>query len=237
MRVRSVVVALAAASWSALAVSPSFAAPDAGAPKPTPAPTSTAPPAALTAATIAANMEKVYVGKKSYDADFDQTYKTKVTGKKTEKSGHLALLRPDQMLFRYATPLADVTVSDGKTIKMYSVTDKTSLEGPVKKSAVPAAFAFLAGGPGLSTTHTVTSITPCADAYCLKAEPKTPTNQYSAVVYTLDASFEVQRAMVVDAQGNYNLFKLKNRVFDSPATTVALFQWSAPPGTTIKPLP
>lgn len=43
--------------------------------------------------------------------------------------------------------------------------------------------------------------------------------------------------MVVDAQSNYNLFKLTKRVFDSPATTSALFQWKAPSGTVIQPLP
>jgi outer membrane lipoprotein carrier protein len=190
---------------------------------------------------VAAKMQATYGASTAFEADFEQRYLMKAFGKKIVSKGHVTFEQPDRFLFAYSSPPGDVTVSDGKTIRMYVAATKTSCEGPVTASTIPAAFAFLSGKKSLAVDFNLTLPTAqCtyATGYCLVAKPKVPTTAYSFLTFMVDGSkLAVDRVTVVDAQGNTNRFE-----FTSPGPPASIkikptfFQWKAPAGTTIKPL-
>jgi outer membrane lipoprotein-sorting protein len=200
----------------------------------------TSPP--LTPVQIAANMQATYGATTAFDADFEQRYRAKAFGKTIDSKGHVTFEQPDRFLFTYSTPPGDVTVSDGKWIRIYTASSKTSCEGAVTASMIPAAFAFLSGKKSLAVDFNLSLLPPATCAYpaghCLIAKPKVPTTAYDFLSFKVDgASFTVRRVTIVDAQKNSNRFDF---VKPTPPALVkikpGLFQWKPPAGTTIKPL-
>ena len=200
----------------------------------------TAPPS-LTPSQVAAKMQATYGAATAFEADFAQHYVMKAFGKKIDSTGHVTFEQPDRFLFAYAAS-GNVTVSDGKWLRMYDAASKTSCEGAVTASMLRAAFAFLSGKKSLDVDFNLTLL-PAAtcktpSAHCLIAKPKVPTTAYEFLSFKVDAaSFTVPRVTVVDAQANSNTFTFTNAV--APAQIKikpGLFQWKPPAGTTIKPL-
>jgi outer membrane lipoprotein-sorting protein len=200
------------------------------------------PPTTLTPTQVAAKMQATYAAATAFDADFEQRYHAKAFGKKLDSKGHVTFEQPDRFLFVYSNPPGNVTVSDGKWMRSYSASSKTSCEGAVTASNIPAAFAFLSGKKSLAVDFNL-MLLPAAGCvfpggHCLIAKPKVPTTAYDFLSFKVDgATFTVPRVTVVDAQGNSNRFEF---VKPTPTASIkiptGLFQWKPPAGTTIKPL-
>jgi outer membrane lipoprotein-sorting protein len=193
-----------------------------------------------TAAQVASGMQATYGASSAFSADFAQVYNVKFAGKKLASNGHVTFEQPDRFLFEYATPKGDVTVSDGKTIRMYVAAQKKSCEGPVTASMIPGAFAFLSGKKSLAVDFNLTLLPPATCAFpsghCLVAKPKVPTTSYDFLKFLVDGKqLVVERVTVVDAQGNSNRFDFTGASL-TPKLKPGIFLWKPPAGTTIKPL-
>jgi outer membrane lipoprotein carrier protein len=202
----------------------------------------TAAPTTVTAAVVAANLDATYGPSSTFDADFEQTYKAKAFDKTKKSAGHVTIEKPDKMLWTYSNPKGDVTVSDGTTIRVYDAATNTVMQGPVSKSMLPNAFAFLGGKGQLAKTHTL-SLLPDAvckypGGYCLIAKPITPTNAYNVISMKVEAgSWTVRRVTIGDAQGNTNMFEFKGKQGLGTKVSPTTFQWKPPSTATVKPFP
>ena len=68
--------------------------------------------------------------------------------------------------------------------------------------------------------------------YVLIGAPTTQTSEFRSVLFYIDANFHVRRVMIVDDQGNRNVFDFMNERVNTPVS-MADFTFTPPAGTTI----
>ncbi|AUX46283.1 uncharacterized protein SOCE26_077880 [Sorangium cellulosum] len=217
-------------------------APDAGAPAAAaPGAPAVPPPEPGSADAVAAEVDAIFVGKKTYFARFKQEHTQKISGAVKKQSGTLAVEKPDRLSFRYDPPSQNRIVSDGVTLKVYVAEDKQMFVTPVSRSEYPGALSFLMGhGLRPSFTFTFNEKANFAGGPVLVGKPRAPTPHYETVMFYIDRALlakkdpgVVRRVLILDAQGNRNRFDFENA--SQPASIApAEFQFSPPPGTDIK---
>ncbi|WP_437852056.1 LolA family protein [Sorangium sp. So ce363] len=211
-----------------------------------PAPGTAAPPAvppaeAGSADAVAAEVDAIFVGKKTYSARFKQEHTQKVSGAVKKQSGALSVQKPDRISFRYDPPNQNRIVSDGVSLKVYVAEDRQMFVTPVQNSEYPGALSFLMGhGLRPSFTFTFNEKAKFEGGPVLVGKPRAPTPHYEFVMFYIDKALlakkdpgVVRRVLIVDAQGNRNRFDFENA--SQPASIdPAEFQFTAPPGTDVK---
>ncbi|MCL2823116.1 MAG: outer membrane lipoprotein carrier protein LolA [Polyangiaceae bacterium] len=193
-----------------------------------------APP---TADQIAARVQAFYNQTRTYQARFQQDYTVKAFNKKKQSTGRVAFERPGKMSWKYDTPNGNRVVCNGTTLKVYEKENKQMFEQPIADSQYPAALAFLMGKGELSKSFTLKLLDAkrmnFEGGYVLEGTPKTPTPAYQKVLMYIDASTaQVRRMLILDAQGNRNMFTFENPVVNTPIPAEE-FAFEAPEGTTI----
>ncbi|MGK3986138.1 outer membrane lipoprotein carrier protein LolA [Sorangium sp. So ce136] len=200
------------------------------------------PPAeAGSAEAIAAEVDTIFVGKKTYFARFKQEHTQKISGAVKKQSGTISVEKPDKISFRYDPPSQNRIVSDGVSLKVYVAEDRQMFVTPVQNSEYPGALSFLMGhGLRPSFTFTFNEKAKFEGGPVLVGKPRTPTPHYDLVMFYIDKALlakkdpgVVRRVLIVDAQGNRNRFDFENA--SQPASIEpAEFQFTAPPGTDVK---
>ncbi|WP_437575068.1 LolA family protein [Sorangium sp. So ce887] len=210
-------------------------APGAGAPPPVP------PAEAGSADAVAAEVDAIFVGKKTYFARFKQEHTQKISGAVKKQSGTLSVAKPDRISFRYDPPNQNRIVSDGVSLKVYVAEDRQMFVTRVQNSEYPGALSFLMGhGLRPSFTFTFNEKASFAGGPVLVGKPRAPTPHYEFVMFYIDRALlakkdpgVVRRVLIVDAQGNRNRFDFEDA--SQPASIdPAEFQFTAPPGTDVK---
>lgn len=210
-----------------------------------PQPSASAAPAGaatLSAADVAAKIQKAYTAIQTYEADFSQQYSMKAFGQTKTSKGHVTFAKPPagskdggKMRWDYTEPKDNLVVSDGTTLWSYVASEKQARKMMVKDSQMPTALAFLTGKGDLAKEFNL-ELAPKQDmkgGYVLKATPKQATNLYNFVMFYVDGTtFQVRRVLIVDAQDNRNRFD-----FDKPKVngTVnnSIFTWAPPAGVSV----
>jgi outer membrane lipoprotein carrier protein len=196
--------------------------------------------AAPTADEIAVRVQSFYDATKTFRATFKQTYTIKVQNVQKVTSGKVVFEKPGKMSWQYDAPNGNRVVSDGNTIKVYEKENEQMYEMSVAKSQYPAALAFLMGKGSLSRDFTMRLLDPAQmkfeGGYVLEGTPKDATPAYQKMLLYVDAqTFQVRRALILDAQGNRNRFDFDAPVVNQPVDTTE-FNFVPPPGTkVIKP--
>ncbi|WP_437501780.1 LolA family protein [Sorangium sp. So ce1099] len=200
------------------------------------------PPAeAGSAEAVAAEVDTIFVGKKTYFARFKQEHTQKISGAVKKQSGTISVEKPDKISFRYDPPSQNRIVSDGVSLKVYVAEDRQMFVTPVQNSEYPGALSFLMGhGLRPSFTFTFNEKAKFEGGPVLVGKPRAPTPHYDLVMFYIDKALlakkdpgVVRRVLIVDAQGNRNRFDFENA--SQPASIEpAEFQFTAPPGTDVK---
>ncbi|WP_437304188.1 LolA family protein [Sorangium sp. So ce388] len=220
---------------SASTSAPAASATGAGAPPAVP------PAEAGSAEAIAAEVDTIFVGKKTYFARFKQEHTQKISGAVKKQSGTISVEKPDKISFRYDPPSQNRIVSDGVSLKVYVAEDRQMFVTPVQNSEYPGALSFLMGhGLRPSFTFTFNEKAKFEGGPVLVGKPRAPTPHYDLVMFYIDKALlakkdpgVVRRVLIVDAQGNRNRFDFENA--SQPASIEpAEFQFTAPPGTDVK---
>jgi len=199
------------------------------------------PPAPGSADEIAAQVDAIYMAKKTFNAAFKQEHTQKVSGTVKKSNGTVFVEKPNKLSFRYAPPNNNRIVSDGLTLKVYIAEDSQMFVQPVEKTEYPGALSFLMGnGLRPSFTFTIHDKAKFEGGPVLNGKPRAPTPYYDYVLFYVDKALlekkdpgVIRRVLIVDAQGNRNRFDFENA--SQPATIDASeFVFTPPPGTNIQ---
>jgi outer membrane lipoprotein carrier protein len=193
-----------------------------------------APP---TADQVASRVQAFYNQTRTFQARFQQDYTVKAFNKRKRSTGQVSFERPGKMSWKYDTPNGNRVVSNGSTLKVYEKDNKQMFEQPINDSQYPAALAFLMGRGDLKKTFTLRLLDAkrmnFEGGYVLEGTPKSPTPAYQKVLMYVDASTaQVRRMLILDAQGNRNMFTFDNPVVNTNIPT-GEFTFDPPKGTTI----
>ncbi|WP_437587197.1 LolA family protein [Sorangium sp. So ce1000] len=222
------------------AASATAATPTGGGPA-SPAAPAVPPPEPGSADAVAAEVDTIFVGKKTYLARFKQEHTQKVSGAVKKQSGTLSVEKPNKLSFRYDPPIQNRIVSDGVSLKVYVAEDKQMFVTPVDRSEYPGALSFLMGhGLRPSFTFTFNEKATFTGGPVLVGRPRALTPHYETVMFYIDRALlakkdpgVIRRVLIVDAQGNRNRFDFENA--SQPASIdPAEFRFTAPPGTDVK---
>ncbi|KYF84817.1 hypothetical protein BE11_03885, partial [Sorangium cellulosum] len=190
---------------------------------------------------VAAEVDTIFVGKKTYLARFKQEHTQKISGAVKKQSGVVSVEKPNKISFRYDPPNQNRIVSDGASLKIYVAEDRQMFVTPVQNSEYPGALSFLMGhGLRPSFTFTFNEKANFEGGPVLVGKPRAPTPHYEFVMFYIDRALlakkdpgVIRRVLIVDAQGNRNRFDFENA--SQPASIdPAEFRFTAPPGTDVK---
>lgn len=199
-----------------------------------------AAPAPGSADAVAAEIDTIYVGKKTFSARFKQEHTQKVSGIVKKSQGVCFVEKPNKISFRYDPPNRNRIVSDGKGLKIYLAEDEQMFVQPVEKTEYPGALAFLMGrGLRPSFTFAIHDKAKFDGGPVLLGTPRVPTPYYENVIFYIDKVLlaksdpgTVRRVLIVDAQGNRNRFDFEG-ASQPQSIDPAEFTFSPPPGTQI----
>lgn len=194
----------------------------------------------LTANRVAERVQAFYNRTRTFQADFKQEFTIKAHNQKKTSEGRVAFEKPGKMSFTYAQPVGNRVVSDGKTLRVYEAENKQMFEQQVDRSQYPAALAFLMGEGNLQESFELRLLDARAmgvtGAWVLEGTPKEPTPAYQKVLlYVDEATAQVRRVLILDAQGNRNRFDFSKPVVNTKIPPKE-FNFAPPAGTqVIKP--
>jgi outer membrane lipoprotein-sorting protein len=189
---------------------------------------------------VAADIDAIYVGKKTFSARFKQEHTQKVSGAVKKSQGVVFVEKPNKISFRYDPPNRNRIVSDGKTLRIYLAEDEQMFVQPVEKTEYPGALAFLMGrGLRPSFTFAIHDKAKFEGGPVLLGTPRVPTPYYENVIFYIDKALlaksdpgTVRRVLILDAQGNKNRFDFEG-ASQPQSIDPAEFTFSPPAGTQI----
>lgn len=198
-----------------------------------------AAPSLSPAQQIAQQIDAIFAGKKTFYAQFSQTYENHVTGSTQTSTGVVYVERPGKLAFIYNAPNLNHIVSDGVTLKTYISSNAQMIVTPMRKTAFPAAFAFVMGG-GIANAFAFTlGSAPGYTGAVLDGKPLAPDPNCEMVRFFVDRGLlaaadpgAIQRVLIVDVQHNKNRFDLTG-VTQPPTIAPTVFTFTPPPGTNI----
>lgn len=199
------------------------------------------PPAPGSADEIAAQVDAIFLGQKTYKAAFKQEHTQKISGAVKKSNGTVFVEKPNKLSFRYAPPNNNRIVSDGTTLKVYIAEDTQMFVQPVEKTEYPGALSFLMGnGLRPSFTFTLHDKAKFEGGPVLNGKPRAPTPYYEYVLFYVDKALlekkdpgVIRRVLIVDAQGNRNRFDFES-VSQPASIDPGEFVFSPPAGTNIQ---
>jgi outer membrane lipoprotein carrier protein len=186
---------------------------------------------------VSQQVQAFYDKTTSFSSDFKQEFYVKSHDIKKQSKGKVVFAKPGKMDWEYTDPKDNRVVSDGKVLKVYEAANKQMFEQPVDKSQYPAALSFLIGGGKLDQIFNFELYDGAQMNFpggqVLVGTPKTPTPAYTKVLFYVDAATkQMRRTLIVDAQGNRNLFDFEKPAVNLPVPA-SQFQFQPPPGTQI----
>jgi outer membrane lipoprotein carrier protein len=212
----------------------------------TPPPAATSPSAAAAATpsrtpqSVASAVQAFYDQTRSVEAEFFQTYYSRIYDKYTRSQGSVKFAKPGRMRWDYAAPNGKVIVSDGKRLVMYEPGEDASEPGQVFERAIsdselPQALAFLTGTGKLGDDFTFRLLDAAAQGFptghVLELLPKKPSPHYDRILFYVDADAKraglVHRVLIVDSAGNRNRIDFKAPKFNRNID-VKTFAWQPP---------
>lgn len=205
-----------------------------------PIPSSSPPPATddVTAALVRA-VQRTYDQTHSFEAEFEQTYQSRIF-KRTERStGRVAYQRPGRMRFDYATPTVKTFLVDGSALWVIQPADHQALvDRCFKSDALTSSLTFLFGQGQLSEQFDIQPGQKApAGLQRLVLVPKQPQAAYTRLLLDVDpASARVVASTVVDSQGNLNRFAFMQARYDVQLAA-ARFAYSAPADVQVMSIP
>lgn len=164
---------------------------------------------------VAAAIQSYYRKADHVRARFDHTIVLAKTASKKVRRGRLAFERPGRVSVRYDQPKGHRVISDGERVRVYDPDAKTLYVTKIDRSLYPAVVAFLRGDAVLSRDYRLRVLdlgrAHVKKGRVIEAIPKEPTPVMTRMLLFVgdgrgDRYGEVERILVVDAQGNHNRF-------------------------------
>ncbi|PIE06042.1 MAG: hypothetical protein CSA75_01610 [Sorangium cellulosum] len=190
-----------------------------------------------TADQIATRVQAFYNQTKTFQARFRQDYTVKAFNKRKRSTGVVTFGRPGKMSWKYDNPNGNRVVSNGTSLKVYEKDNNQMYEQSIGQSQYPAALAFLMGRGDIRKTFTLRLLDSkrmkFEGGYVLEGTPKSPTPAYQKVLMYVDAgTAQVRRMLILDAQGNRNMFTFENPLVNTRVPD-SEFLFEPPKGTMI----
>jgi outer membrane lipoprotein carrier protein len=180
-----------------------------------------------------------YSRMRGISAEFVQLYRGN-DGRTIRESGRLLLKRPSKARWDYSEPERKLFVSDGKNVFFYVLGEKHATKSTIKESVDPQIpFLFLLGRGNLRRDFTrielVSGERPVAAGnVVLKLVPRRAPEEFKQLLVELSpSSFEVRRMVIFERNGARMDFMLSN-VQENYSAPDAQFQFTPPPGVTVK---
>lgn len=184
-------------------------------------------------------LQRKYSRMQGLQAGFVQIYYG-ADGRVLRESGQLTLKRPSKARWEYMSPERKLFVSDGKNVFFYVYGEKSATRSSIKESADPQIpFLFLLGRGNLRRDFSrieIASGEAAAGAgnQVLRLFPKrAPEGFKELLVEVAPASFEVRRMVIFERSGARMDFLLSD-LHENYIAPDSQFQFSPPPGVTIK---
>jgi outer membrane lipoprotein carrier protein len=196
-------------------------------------------PAAPTAPTVAAWVQRFYDQTRSMNSRFVQRYTNRVYNRVDVSRGRVRFKKPGMMRFDYDQPNGKVIVSDGTTLVVYEPPDEGRgagqyYEQPMTDAQLPTALGFLMGTGRLDQDFTFRLLNVEGQPYrVLELRPRTPTPQYTRILLFVDDHAErrgvVHRVLIIDSANNRNQFNFEEQQFDREVAD-STFRYRPPRG-------
>ena len=164
---------------------------------------------------VAAASQSYYQKVEHVRARFEHTVVLAKAGTKKVRRGRLAFERPGRLSVRYDDPKGHRVISDGERVRVFDPDAKTLYLTKIERSLYPAMVSFLEGDAVLSRDYRLRVLdldrARVKRGRVLEAVPKEPTPVMTRMLLFVgdgrgDRYGEVERVLVVDAQGNHNRF-------------------------------
>lgn len=164
---------------------------------------------------VAAAIQSYYQKAEHVRARFEHTIVLSKAASRKVRRGRLAFERPGRLSVRYDDPSGHRVISDGERVRVYDPDAKTLYITKIDRSLYPAMIAFLRGDAVLSRDYRLRVLdldrARVKEGRVLEAIPKEPTPVMTRMLLFVgdqrgDRYGEVERILVVDAQGNHNRF-------------------------------
>ena len=172
-------------------------------------------------------------------ADFVQVY-AGADGRVIREAGQLLLKRPRKARWEYASPERKLFVSDGKNVFFYVYGEKNATASSIKETADPQIpFLFLLGRGSLRRDFSRIEIATGEPAIgaankVIRLFPKRAPDEFKQLLVEVStATFEVRRMVIFERSGARMDFLLSN-VRENYIAPDSQFQFTAPPGVTVK---
>jgi len=186
----------------------------------------------LTAAALAARIDKHYNSLHSLEVRFTQQYEG--MGMNRKEAGVLLLKKPGRMRWTYSQPAGKLFVLDGKNGYFYSPGDTEVQRVPVKKlDDMRSPLRLLLGHAKLEQELTGLAIAPQADGtYLLTGIPKGLEKRVAAFSVSATADGVIRAMKVEETDGITNAFVFADERPDATASDTE-FVFNAPGGVKV----
>jgi chaperone LolA len=191
-----------------------------------------------TPAEVVSAVQRTYGSATSLRADFLQVTKNKAMGTEDRQRGRISLERPRKMRIDMGIPVTSTTITDGKTLWVYNVKEKTALQLPEVGDG--AGMGGLLDDLGkVSELFDVTLVpqTPPKPSYTVQLVPKKAGGQVKSLQLTLSKQKHVlQDLVLVDQMDNiiqmsFSMVKMNQDIPDTE------FAFVPPAGVTVTKSP
>jgi len=163
---------------------------------------------------------------------FHEAYTAPGQPRRTE-SGTLLLRKPGRMRWDYTSPHGKLFVSDGKTMWLYTPSDKQVEKMKLKESDdMRAPLAFLLGKLHFEKEFRNIQAQPDASGTLITAEPKTDTLPYTRVQFVVAADSVIRRVQVTGYDQSILEFEFDQEKLNPPLEA-RLFRFDMPSGATL----
>lgn len=160
--------------------------------------------AKLTANQIVEGMQKYYETVEVYSAQFEQTIKSKRTGRARTSKGEVWFMKPGRMRWDYLEPDERYLISNGETFWSWEPNQMQYCEQDLTKSTLPTALSFLSGTGDLRIEFNSALVEwPTAGEHRVQLTPKNANSNYKNIDFVVDANtFQVKQAIFTDGLNN-----------------------------------
>lgn len=156
------------------------------------------------------------IAQTTFDTDFTQVKMMKVSGKTTDKAGHITFDGNDQLSMTYTTPKGDYFIIDGNTVKINMDGKKAELDAEkVKMVKLQRATLLncLSGNWEQAAADNNADLTVSeskgAKTVSIVAKGKVPKGGYKSVELTYRADGTLIKMVLEEAIGIINTYELK----------------------------
>jgi outer membrane lipoprotein carrier protein len=204
--------------------------------------TATTKPSVPSADQVAAQVQAFYDQTKAVEAQFFQTYYSKLYDRYDKSGGAVKFQKPGKMRWDYAAPNGKVIASDGKHLVMFEPGENgepgQAFERSISESELPQALAFLTGTGRLASDFTFRLLDADKQGFkgghVLELLPKKPSPHFERILFYVDGDAKraglVHRVLIVDSAGNRNRIDFQAPKFNRPVGDKT-FAFQPPKGT------